>query len=333
MVNRRNQILSALLALQIVLGIVVFWPRSSVSGAASGPLLTDFNAEEVVSLTIQDAEGNQVTLAKDAEGWVLPEAGDYPADGERISSLLEKIADLQTNRQVTQTESSHKRLKVAEGDFLSLVELELAGGQTHKLYVGTSPRTSATHIRADGRPETYLTADLPSYEVNARSSAWIDTLYYTVPQTPTLALSLKNENGDFEFERDEGDRWVMKGLGEDEEFKESTFSSLLSQATSLRMVEPIGQEEEDWFGLDQPQAVVTLKSEEGKVYTLLIGAKDEEKNSYVAKWSESPYYVQVAEYTANSILDKTRDDFIEPPASPTPESDAGSTEAPSGNGN
>ncbi len=315
--NRRNQVLSILLAIQIVLAVVIFWPRSTVSGAEVGPLLSDFKADDVVSLTITDSDGNHVALSKSSEGWALPEAGDYPADGEKVSSLLQKIGGIQTNRQVTRTESSHKRLKVADDDFVRLIELKLANGDNHQLYVGSSPQASATHIRADNRPETYLTGELASYEANATAARWIDTLYYTVPQTTTVTLTLKNENGEFEFEREE-EKWVMKGLSQDEKLNESNLTSLLEQVTSLRMVEPVGRQEEDWFGLDQPQAIVTLKTEDAQVYDLRIGAKDEANNNYVAKWSESPYYVQVAEYTANNFIDKTREDFIELPPTPTP---------------
>ena len=260
------------------------------------------------------------------DGWVLPEADDYPALAENVSSLLEKIGNIQTNRQVTQTESSHARLKVAEDDFLRLIELELAGDSSHKLYIGSSPRASATHVRIDNQPGTYLTGELSSYEANATARGWIDTVYYTVPQTATVALTLKNPHGEFEFERDETNEWTMKGLAEGETFRVDSVQSLLSQATSLRMVAPLGKEEEDWFKLDQPQAIVTLKTEDGQVHTLRIGAKDEDGASYVAKWSESPFYVLVAEYSAGNFIDKTRDEYVESPADPTSEGELETTE-------
>jgi hypothetical protein len=327
MMNRRNQILSVLLVIQIVIGIVVFWPRSTVSGAnEAGPLLTGFKAEDLVGLTITDQDGNRIAMKKGADGWVLPEADDYPVLGENVSSLLEKIGNIQTNRQVTQTESSHKRLKVAGDDFLRLIELDMADNSSHKLYIGSSPRASATHVRIDNQPETYLTGELSSYEANAKAGSWIDTIYYTVPETTTVALTLKNSQGEFEFERDETNQWTMKGLAPGETLKADNFQSLLTQATSLRMVAPLGKKEEDWFKLDQPQAIVTLKTEDGQVHTLRIGAKDEKGGSYVAKWSESLFYVRVAEYTASNFIDKARDEYVELPTTPTSEGGPESTE-------
>jgi hypothetical protein len=331
--NRRNQILSAVLAVQLVLAVVVFWPRSTAAGAEAGPLLENFSPGDVVSLTIKDADGNQITLAKDSDSWVLPEADNFPANGEKVSSLLDNIGKLQTDRLVTRTQSSQKRLQVADDDFVRLVELTLADGQAHKVYLGSSPSSGATHVRADNQSETYLTADVRTYDVGASGTSWVDTQYYTVPTTSTLSLSLKNANGEFEFDQASDGTWTLKGLSGDEQFKQSTFDTLLTQATSLRMVEPIGKEKQASFGLDKPQALVTIKTQGGQTYTLAVGAKEEDSNNYVAKWSESPYYVRVAQYTAETFVNKTRDDFIQPPPTATPEAGGATPQAPASGGN
>jgi hypothetical protein len=315
--TRLQQILVIVLIIQIALGVFIFWPQSAVQGA-SGPLLPDFTPADVVSLTIQ-GDGNRLNLAKNAGNWVLPEAGNYPADGEKVLPFLEKIEAAQTNRLVTQTEASHKRLKVAPDDFNRLIEMTLQDDSMYQLYLGNSGGGSATHVRVDGQSEVYLTDAVQAFEANPQASAWIDTLYFTVPQTATVALTLENENGTFEFEK-EGENWTMQGLAEDETFKESGLTTLLNQATSVRMTRPIGKEEQPSFGLDAPLATVTLKTldnDQEKTYTLRIGAKNEDDNNYVVSSSESPYYVWVAEFTGNNFVQKTRDDFLELP--PTPE--------------
>ncbi len=324
--NRLNQILIAVLAVQVVLAAVIFWPRSAASSVA-GPLLPDVTAADVTNVVISDPDGNVVELARSGEGWVLPRAGDFPADGAKITPILDKLAGIKTNRLVTQTEASHKRLQVAADDFARLVELTEKDGAAYKLYLGSSAGASTTHVRADGRPEVYLTGDLSSWDVSAQASGWIDTLYYTVPQTATVALTLQNANGTFEFER-QGETWTIKGLAEGETFSENNFSTLLGQVTSMQMMNPLGKEEEPAFGLDQPQAVVTLKTLEGdeeQTYTLQIGAQDEQDSSFIVKWSASPYYVQVASFNGTTFTDKTRDSFLQPPptAEPTLEAPAG----------
>src|SRR5262245_24711165 len=113
--NRLNQILIALLVVQIVLTAFVLRPKAAAP--ESGPLIPNFSANDVTALTVTDNEGNSVALAKKGEDWILPENGDFPAKAESITTLLDGVAGIKTDRLVTQTEDSHKRLQVAQADF------------------------------------------------------------------------------------------------------------------------------------------------------------------------------------------------------------------------
>ncbi len=315
--NRQNQILAAILAIQIVIGVVIFWPQAAASGE-SGPLLADFTAGEVVALTISDSEGQSITLAKNSDDeWALPNADDYPAQGEKVLDLLEIIDELQANRLVTQTEGSHTRLKVAEGEFERLVEMELARGDTYRLYIGTAGGGNALHVRANDQAQVYLVNGLDIWQVNAAASGWIDPVYFSLAPEEVTALTLENPNGTFELTR-EGESWNLAGLGQDETPAPEKLSALVNQATSIRMVEPIGREQQPAFGLDDPQAVLTLETA-GESYTLRLGAQDEETENYVAASSESGYYVWVNAFTGNNFVQKTRQDFLQLPPTPEPE--------------
>ncbi|MFN8459221.1 MAG: hypothetical protein U0401_31990 [Anaerolineae bacterium] len=153
---------------------------------------------------------------------------------------------------------------------------------------------------------------------------WIDTLYFTVPQTATVGITLENPNGKFEFVKD-GEKWTLKGLAAGETFNENNFFPFMNQAIGLRMTEPLGKED-SWFGSNKPQATVTVLTKEGdqtKSYTLEIGAKNDKDNSYVVKASNSPYYVRIAEFTAKNFVEKKRADFLKAP--PTAEPGAAGT--------
>jgi hypothetical protein len=319
--NRTNQILAAVLAVQIVLVAVAFWPRpASVAGGES--LFADLEANQITQLTVSDATGKHIKLAKETGNWVLPEADDYPCLANKVPQFLEKIVALRTNRLVTQTPASHKRLKVADDDFERRLELELTDGTTHRLYLGTSPSYGAGHVRAEGQNEVYL-ASLSASDAGVNASNWVDTLYFSVTQDQIVALTLENENGRFEFEKDEAGTWTMKDLAADETLNENNVKSLASRVSSLRMLRPLGKTERDDYGLKEPNAIVTVETRdtEGntKTYTIRVGAKDDENNSYVVISSESPYYVRVSEYTVKDFVERTRDDFLELPSTPTPE--------------
>lgn len=329
--TRRNQILAGILALQIVIAIVIFWPRGAVSGNQAAPLLANFKTEEVIGLTITDRDRNTVELAKNGQDWVLPQRDNYPVVSSRVTDLLAKLEKIRTNRLIAQTEGSHRQLQVAADDFNRKIELKMKDGNTRTVYLGTSGGGSATHVRAADQKEVYLTSEVLSWDVGATESNWVETLFFTLPQTTTVGITLQNAQGTFEFERPNGEsEWTMKGLTTDEKLEQSDVQDLLFQVTSVRMLGPLGKSEQVQYGIDKPQAVITLRTKEGdqeKRYTLTIGAKLEEEQKspdkekryyYVLRSSESPYFVRVNEYFGNNLVNKKRSDFLPEPPTPTP---------------
>jgi hypothetical protein len=315
--KRHNQILAGILVVQIILSVFVFWPKSVATGA-SEPLFPDMEAGDIVALTIADADDNSIQLKKVGEVWVLPDADDYPAQLEKITPLLDKIVGLTTGRLVTRTDASHKRLQVAPDDFMRRIDFETADGTKRILYLGSSPRYGATHFRVDGQSETYLTDALSSWETNADAASWVDTAYLSVPQDDVTKMTLENANGTFTFTKDDEGNWTLDGLAADETLNETQVTARVRQATSVNMTSPLGKEEKATYGMDEPNAVVTVETDD-KTITLRVGSQDPTDNSYVIISSESPYYVRVSEYAVKSLVEDTRDDFLQEPPTPTPE--------------
>jgi hypothetical protein len=318
--KRHNQILIGVLVVQVVLSLVVFWPKSSAA-IESGPLFPDLESDDIAALTVTDTDGNSVTLRQVTGNWVLPDADDYPAQADIITPVLEKIAGLTTGRLVTRTDSSHKRLQVAANDFVRRIEFETSDGEQHTLYLGSSPSYGATHFRVDRQGETYLTGDLTAWDVNAAFGSWIDTTYLSIPQDDVIKMTLENANGVFVFTRDEENNWTMDGLAEDESLAQTEVTSAVRQASTLNMTSPLGKQTQADYGMDEPSAVATIETAD-KTITVWVGAQDPDDNSYVVHSSESPYYVRVSEYGVQSLVENARADFIEVPPTPTPEGDA-----------
>ncbi|MDY7075672.1 MAG: DUF4340 domain-containing protein [Chloroflexota bacterium] len=314
--KRHNQILIGVLVVQIILSVVVFWPKSS-GAVGNEPLFPDLEGGDVVALTVVDADGNSITLRRVSGNWVLPDADDYPVQEDKITPVLEKIAGLTTARLVTRTDASHKRLQVAQNDFVRRVEFETDDGEQHTLYLGSSPSYGATHFRIDQQNETYQTSDLTAWDVDTTANSWIDTAYLNVQQADITKMALENANGVFVFTRDEEGNWTMEGLAEDETLAETRVTAAIQQASFLNVTTPLGKEEQTVYGMDEPNAIATIETA-AKTITLRVGAQDSDDNSYVVISSESPYYVQVSEYSVQSLVQNTRTDFIEAPPTPTP---------------
>ena len=315
MMSRTQQVLAALLAVQIVLSAILLWPRAATGGIE--PLFPGLEAEAIVAMTLTDNQGNTIQLRRVTGEWVLPEADDYPGKADRITPVLDKIVGLNSQRLVTRTESSHKRLQVAENDFLRRVELETADGGKHAFYVGSSPSYGASHVRVDGRDETYLTNALSQWDLNATPSSWADTTYFSVAQDEITHVTLENANGTFGFTKDDAGNWTLDGLVVGEQLDVAEINTVVSRVTSVTMLRPLGKDKLAEYGLDDPSAVVTVKKD-GETIALSVGSKDLADNSYAVKASTSPYYVRVGEYSVSSLVENARDDFLQPPPTPTP---------------
>lgn len=330
--NKLNRILIVILVLQLALVAVVFWPRQANTEEVQS-LFPNLETSRVVRVTITGADGEQIELAKEGADWVLPEADNYPVQSSEVSAMIDKIVGLQTGQMVTETSGSQERLGVADDSFERRVELELDDGTRYTLYVGTSPSFGATHVRAGGEDQVYLTTELLTSDVGILPTDWADRTYFSVPEDQVMRLSLENQNGAFTFIRlvsggelaPVQEVWSMADLAQDETLNTAAVRTLLNRATSVAMQRPLGTEEKPEYGMDSPAAVVTLRtqSEEGgaKNYTLLVGAKNPEDGSYVVISSESPYYVQVSEFAVQSFVENARQSFLELPPMPeaTPE--------------
>lgn len=322
--NRLNQILIAIFLVQLAVVGWMYRPNLASPIAPGGALYPDFDAEAVTSLTLSDGEGNELAITRTESGWVLADADGFPVREEPVETLLTRFGEFEANRLVTQTEGSHARLEVAPDAFNRLVELTLDDDSTERLYIGSSTTGgTATHVRVNDQPEVYLVDDLRSWEVEPDVASWIDTLYFTVPLTSPVKLTLENANGTFAFEKVD-DAWTMPDLDVDGKMLGTeVINTLSNQVTSVRMARPLGQTEDPSYGLDEPLATVTLVTDINgteETHTIELGAFDEAAGEYILKASTSPYYVAVTEFTGNNFLDKTLDSFlVDVPEEPTPE--------------
>ncbi len=317
--KRSHQILTAALVIQLLISVLVFWPRQADSRPGA-ILLPDLEAEEVISLTLQDNDGQRLTLRKVAGAWVLPEADDYPARESVIMPILEKIATLSSATVVARTAASHIQLQVAEDAFVRRLDLEMEDGARHTVYIGSAPRATAAHIRVAGQPETYLTTQLSSWELNVQASHWIDTLYIEIDQADVTEVTLENAQGSFTLVRDEEqDTWTLIDLAADETIAVAQTSAVVRNATRLSMLRPLGTVEEPVYGMDNPQATVMLQTEDGVVHMLTVGDQDPVDNTYVVKYSDSAYYVRVAGFNVSAMVENSREDFLSPPVTESEE--------------
>ncbi len=320
--NRRNQILAALLVVQLVIaGLVVVLPAQAAHQTLR-PLMSQITPADVTALTIREQPDKRIYIARKDDAWVLPEIEDYPVNGTKVTELLDKLTGIQVGQPVATTATSHARLQVAEDAFARRVDLTTARGD-QALFLGPA-RGASAHVRLGGANEVFLTTKLATFDIPTDLASWINTIYFTSTKEAVGRVAITNITGTLEFQRNTSDTWEFKGLAAGEVFNPSRLETILSRVSSLYMVRPLGKTTRPEYGMDHPSAIITLtlKSDVSNLAPLVltIGAKADKDNVYVVKSRSSPWYVHVNSFVVEDVVNARREDFIQPPATPTPSS-------------
>ncbi len=327
--SRLNLTLLAILVVQIGLIAYTFWPAPT---AASGqPLLADITADQIEAIEIASSDNTSVKLEKSADGWVLAGTDGFPADDDKIASVLDKLFAIGGGRPVTQTPASHKRLQVSGDDFARRVALTTASGET-VLYLGSTAGAGAVHIRLSGDDAAYLTNEIAAWELPSRPGDWINTVYFSASADEMQRIALQNQEGELTFVRDDAGAWTLADLAEDETADSTAIQSLAGRLAAVSMTRPLGKEALAEYGMDAPLATVTIdmkpendtendtenstETGEETTVTLTVGAKRAD-GGYVIKSSDSEYFVAIAAYLGDQLSGAVRDDYLAEPE-PTP---------------
>jgi hypothetical protein len=183
-------LLAVLLAIQIGITTLVYWPREATT-EAQGSLLGELAATAIDRVTIAGEGERSVSLQRREYGWVL-EPDALPADGARMRTLLQALAG-PTGYPVATTASAQQRFDVAADGFQRRITLEHAGGSTI-VYLGSAPGFRKVHARAEGGDAVY-SIDFNSFDAPATAEGWLDRTLAQVrsPQRIEWLLDLPAE--------------------------------------------------------------------------------------------------------------------------------------------
>ncbi len=310
--NRQNQILVGILIIQLAIVAFVFWPGRNVTAAAAA-LYTDITQDNIQAMTISDQE-RSVKISRGTDGWVLPEADDFPVTAVQVSDVISQVLTIDTRRLVASNTTSHARLGVTEEDFSRRVDLETKDGQTITLYVGSAPSARSTNVRRGDSDNVYLTSNVTANDLRIDVGSWINTAYLAVPETDIQAITIENAQGTLQFTRPTTDTWTLADLATGEVFNENNLISLLTRLSGFNMIKPLGKTDKPEYGMATPAATLTMQTQPAggaaKTITLVIGLQNPETQNHVIKSSDAEYYVEVAGFGVENFISRSRTDYL-----------------------
>lgn len=309
------RLLAGLLALQLLLalGLGALGPDLG-EAEAGGPLLA-FDAAAVDRLTVADGEGARTVLARADDGWVLPDAGAFPADGDKVERLLERLAALQATVPVATSAGARERFRVAEEAYERRIVLEGDGATLAELFLGTSRGVREVHARA-GDGDAIVPVELPTYEAPTDPDDWLDrtVLQFDAATVRTVrldGLALRRGTGSA---GDEEPTWAAEGLPEDRSLAPEAVDTLVARLAELRIGGLLsGERAETEVGLDDPVLDVELERDAGGTVRYRLGRLPED-DGYALAVSTREERFRMPVYSARPILEAASLDALAPAA-------------------
>ena len=174
-----KKIVFSIIAVIFSIVFISFFSRQS-SDQDSALLLPslDETLEDLNLISFQSSRSESLlTIKKEPEGWIVIEAGGYPADLNRLSGFLRDLSQLRVLERKTKKEQNHARLGVSDSLDPPARLLTIEPGD-FAFIIGTNAGESGSFVRVKGNPQVYLTENIFDFE--ARPDSWIDPVIIDV---------------------------------------------------------------------------------------------------------------------------------------------------------
>ncbi len=335
--------LAVVLVLQLALALLLFMRRDPLAGVTSVTLLIPpdavRNADHLVidakspvpAATSGGGEATRLELAKKNGAWVLPGAFDAPADGPKVSALLDRLAALKRGLPIATSEAALKRFKVVDADFERRLVLSSGEKALATVYFGSSPGLRKSDARLSPDKAVY-SIDMPTYELPTDSGAWLSGELLRGDADKLAEIDIANGaatglvSGRVQLVRTKGsdkqpDSWADPALTGEQHVDSAQAEALLQQIQQLHVDAVLGTTAKPEWQQDHPVLSLALKDEKAHVVDWTL-SKPQNGDFYVLKSSSQPWFFSLSAAMGKELTDASaRDMLIPSPKAAAPPAD------------
>ncbi|MEM7675593.1 MAG: DUF4340 domain-containing protein [Myxococcota bacterium] len=259
MQNQRLVIAGVIFALLLGGAVYALNQREAADAgeAETTPELPAIEREAITRLTITRPESDPIVLEKRGEEWRVTAPVDAEADQSAVTTVLEKLGDLEVTGVAARREENHGRLEVDSAGIR--VEVAQGEGEPVVLIVGAY-RDRNTMIRVDGQTEVLSVSGSIKYAFNKELKDWRNRRVFDGLQADRIReITFESENGRYAFARTGAGEWAQAD-GEEpiERFGASKVQSIVASIAGMRAVNFADNADASAAGFDAPTGTVTL---------------------------------------------------------------------------
>ena len=308
-------LLAGQLLMAVGLNLPTLWPWAQ-PGAA--PLVA-VPQNQIDRIVLEGPDQTKVVLAKEKDAWLLPELGRFPADSNRVNTVLARVTNSKIGAPIATTAGAKARFKVSDETFERRITLAQSDKTLATLYLGSSPGPRRSYVRADGQ-DAIFALELAAYEVPVQLSDWEDKTILRFPQNDITTLEVaglrlqQSTQPALSSPEKQADNqphpaisplvWEAKEpeTGRRLELKPDAADKLARLLANLRFDKVLGRDANREYGLEKPSLTITLTRKTGDTVTYRLG-ESPGKEDYTLKVSNRPEYFRLPHYQATALLE------------------------------
>lgn len=321
--------LIVLLLLQLVLALALFMRRDPLAGSHSDtPLLRADVIKGADRLVIESKPAPpppppgapattpaaavppaQVVLQKKDGAWLLPEAFDVPADGAKVSALLERLAGLKRGLPIATSESALRRFKLLDADFERRLLLSAGGKTLGTVYFGSSPGPRKSDARTAEDRAVYA-VDLPTYELPTELGAWLNQDLLKGDSGKAVEIDVQAagaSQGPIQLVRQKGtdkqpETWADPALKADQHLDSAHAASLAQDLAQLHIEAVLGSAAKPEWQQDRPAVTLSFKDDKSQSIQWTL-SRPTGGDFYVLKSSAHPWFFSISTALGKQLVD------------------------------
>ena len=170
--TRFSQVLSLLLAAQLLISVAVFWPREERGNQDARSAILSLSQDSIDRIEISDGSGD-VQLLRGDQGWTLPDYFSLPVDQASTETVLTALPSQPRGWPVASSDSAAERFEVAEDRYQRRVRFYQTDSLVGEIYLGSSPGFRKVHSRPGDNRQVYA-IEFSSFDLPMGQADWLD---------------------------------------------------------------------------------------------------------------------------------------------------------------
>lgn len=307
--KRATVFLSLLLLVQLGLALALYLGGAGALSANNAGKLLSFELARVDAIDLVGSDGQQLSLKKGADGWILPKHFSSPADNGKVEKLLSTLTKLTRPWPVAKTAAAGKRFKLADQDFERKLIFHSQGKTLATLLLGSSPGFRKVHARLAGEKSVY---DIPfsTFQASLKTEDWVDQQQLRFKAGAINAIELP----DCRLTRRDG-KLQLDALADNEQTNADQAQQLLDRLANLNIRDIYGKADRKLPHPVELRVKLTLKNGTSRDYGF---AKGDKAGTELLQVAGSPYLFEVNSGLIDALkgYDHTKLAEQKPPAAP-----------------